>query len=299
MSRDPAARVTASYLGIVLIWSTTPLAIQWSTQGPGFLFGVSARMTLGAVLCLLVATLLRIRLPWDLGARRTYVIAGCSIYAAMSLTYWGAQFVPSGLIAVMFGINPFFVSLFAFWLLGERLLPVQLLGIALGLGGLMLIFGSDLVLGLGGGVGLLALLAAVTVHSLSIVLIKRVGSHLPALAANTGSLALAVVLFAVTWLLGDTGWPQEIPSRAGWSILYLAVIGTLIGFNLFYFVLKHVSAGSISLITLITPVSALLLGSWLNQETISLTIWGGTALVLSGLALHRYAWRWSRVEPAP
>ncbi|HID49904.1 MAG TPA: EamA family transporter, partial [Chromatiales bacterium] len=46
--------VPAAYVGIIIVWSTTPLAIKWSGEGAGFLFGVSARMLLGAVVCLLL-----------------------------------------------------------------------------------------------------------------------------------------------------------------------------------------------------------------------------------------------------
>ena len=42
--------VPAAYLGIILIWSTTPLAVKWSGEGPGYLFGVTARMVIGALL---------------------------------------------------------------------------------------------------------------------------------------------------------------------------------------------------------------------------------------------------------
>ena len=50
--------IPAAYLGIILIWSTTPLAVKWSGEGPGYLFGVSARMAIGTLLCLLLVQLL-------------------------------------------------------------------------------------------------------------------------------------------------------------------------------------------------------------------------------------------------
>ena len=46
--------IPAAYLGIVLIWSTTPLAIQWSTQGTGFAFAVLARMLIGVIVAALL-----------------------------------------------------------------------------------------------------------------------------------------------------------------------------------------------------------------------------------------------------
>ena len=50
--------VPSAYLGVILIWSTTPLAILWSSQEVGFVFGVSSRMLIGAVLALIIAALM-------------------------------------------------------------------------------------------------------------------------------------------------------------------------------------------------------------------------------------------------
>jgi drug/metabolite transporter (DMT)-like permease len=72
------------------------------------------------------------------------------------------------------------------------------------------------------------------------------------------------------------------------AILYLAVVGTGIGFPLYYYVLKHLSAGHVSLITLITPVTALLLGANLNDEFISARVWTGTGLIMLGLFVHEH-----------
>jgi len=69
--------VPAAYIGIILIWSTTPLAIQWSSNEVGFLFGITSRMILGILGGLLVAGLFNIRLPWHTAARRTYLADGC------------------------------------------------------------------------------------------------------------------------------------------------------------------------------------------------------------------------------
>ncbi len=46
--------VPAAFLGVVLIWATTPLAIKWSSEGAGFLFGVASRMVLGVIVCLVL-----------------------------------------------------------------------------------------------------------------------------------------------------------------------------------------------------------------------------------------------------
>ena len=89
----------AAYLGIILIWATTPLAITWSNDSSDFLLAVSARMTLGFIVCLLLLVMMRIPLRWHREAVMTYVAAGLGIYAAMIRGYWGAQYIPSGLIS--------------------------------------------------------------------------------------------------------------------------------------------------------------------------------------------------------
>jgi len=85
-----------AYLGVILIWSTTPLAMKWSTEDVGFLFGLISRMGIGTAIALLYCCLSQKRLPLDHKALKTYVASGTSSYLAMSLAYWGSQFIPSG-----------------------------------------------------------------------------------------------------------------------------------------------------------------------------------------------------------
>ena len=71
--------VPAAYLGVILIWSTTPLAIQWSAQGASFSFAVMARMLIGLAICLLLLFATRTAFPFTPAARRLYAISGLSI----------------------------------------------------------------------------------------------------------------------------------------------------------------------------------------------------------------------------
>ena len=112
--------VPAAYFSIILIWTTTPLAIKWSAEGSHFLFAVSARMMIGMVMSLCLLWLTRTPLPWGRKARRTYLAVGLGVYGALGLTYWGAQFIPSGLISLIFGLTPVMTGLLATLLLGER-----------------------------------------------------------------------------------------------------------------------------------------------------------------------------------
>lgn len=282
--------VPAAYLTVILIWSTTPLAIKWSTLGTSFAFAVVSRMAIGLGVAVSLLAVWRTGLPLHRRARQSYLAGGLGLFGAMTLTYWGAQYIPSGLVSVLFGLSPLITSLMALrWLDEEALTPARVAGLLLGLAGLIAIFGDSRALG-GGHVvaGMVALLAAVTVYSASLVWVKRIGDDSPPLATTAGALAVSLPLFGLVWWLADGRVPAALPARAGLAILYLGVFGSVLGFALYYYVIKHMETARVSLITLVTPVSALMLGSLLNGEQVGLRVWLGTGLIVLGLGAHQW-----------
>lgn len=281
--------VPAAYLGIVLIWATTPLAIKWSAGEGEFLLGVTARMTLGYLVCLLLLWVLRIELPWHRQARRAYLAAGLGLFGSLMCVYWGAQFIPSGLVSVLFGLSPIMIGIFAtFWLGERRFSSGKLFGILLAIGGLAVIFMPGGNLAQLAPEGIFAVLMAVTLQALSAVWVKRIGAELHPMSINSGALSIAVPLYLLVWLVFDGRLPQVMSERALGAVLYLALVGTVLGFNLYFYVLKRVSATALSLVTLVTPVLALLIGSWLNGETIVPRVWLGAGAILLGLVSFQW-----------
>jgi len=287
--------VSTAYLGIILIWSTTPLAIKWSGEGPGFLFGLSARMLIGTLICLIIMAFMRVRLDWKKEALLTYLAASLGIFGSMLCVYWGAQYITSGMVSVLFGLTPLLTSVFAAIILRENSLnAIKLFGIFLALCGLVLVFYTDIAKSEIVYVGILAVIGATLLHSLSTVLIKKIGSQLPGIVINTGSLLISSFLFILVWLITDSELPQTLTLKSGGSILYLGVFGNVVGFTLYFYALKNMDASKIGLIPLITPVLALILGYVLNSETIGWTLISGTALIMLGLIFHNW-----RKTPVP
>lgn len=282
--------VPAAYLGVILIWSTTPLAIQWSAQGAGFSFAVMARMLIGLVVCLVLLAATRTAFPFSPAARRLYAVSGLSLFASMLLTYWGALHIPSGLISVIFGLSPLVTGVFAaLWLAERTLTPLRIGGLALALAGLWLIFGQPWPGDSDAPLGTLAVVAGMTLQALGLVWIKRLNVRVSSLAITTGSLGVAVPCFVLAWAIADAAQlPSTTTLRAGTAIVYLGILGSVVGFTLYYYMIKHLDAGRIALIMLITPVSALLLGQTLNHERIPGIGWAGIALIGTGLLLYEW-----------
>lgn len=285
--------VRIAYLTIILLWSTTPLAVLWSSLGTGYALALMLRMLIGLGLSAIIIVLWRIDFPLHARARRSYLIGGLGLFGAMLCTYWGARYIHSGLISVLFGLTPLVTGTMAVRWLGEPALTRRkLAGMALALSGLATIFlaghesaGSQAVLGIA------ALLLAVLLYSATLVAIKRIGDSSPPLATTAGTLAVACPFFILAWWWLDGTMPASIELRSGAAIAYLGVFGSVLGFALYYYVIKHMTASRVALITLITPVLALLLGHLLNGEEISPRLWLGTALISLGLMVHEYRQR--------
>src|SRR5512144_233954 len=230
----------AAFVSVILIWSTTPLAIKWSSLGVGFSFAVFSRMAIGVLLCALLLAAFRVRMPLHRKALLAYVAGGLSMFGAMALTYWSAQFVSSGMISVLFGMSPLITSLGAMlWLKEEALTPSKLSGMMMGVLGLLLVFRGNLDLGATAGIGLVVLFVAVAVQSLGLVWLKRIDDDSPPLATTLGTLTVALPLFFAAWYLVDGHLPAAVPERAVAATVYLGVVGSVLGFVLYYYLIKN------------------------------------------------------------
>lgn len=285
--------IAFAYILVVLIWTTTPLAIVWSGETDWF-FGVAARTLLGALIILPLlwwrkSKQVYFRLDFD--ALRIYAMAALPVFGGMTLMYWSAQYIPSGWIAIVFAMTPVMTGIIAHYLLPEkRLTPRKILAIGLSLFGLWMIVAPNIESQLAGLqiIAILVALISVLLHSLGSVLVKRCGTSLPALHVVIGALWVTVIGHLIIDPTALLTWP-ELQTRESAAILYAATVGSVVGFLLYFYLVRHVDAMKVALIPVITPVFALLIGHYLNNEELSLSLWFGTGIVILGLVL--FEWR--------
>lgn len=277
-----------AYIGIIIIWSTTPLAVKWSAEEAGYIFAVLSRMIIAAALCQLLVLSFRSEWKWHKRALAMYALSGFNIFFSMTLIYWGAQTISSGLIALLFGLMPLITGVFAAIILKEKsLTPQKLFGIVTAFAGLIIIFYSKQTASDGYMLAIAAVLSAVIWHSLGTVLLKRFSSDLPIMSLTTGGIWASVILLSIFWWFNKAPLPETI-SVTGWgSILYLSIIATVIGFTVYFYILKRMEASKIALIPLMTPVIALLIGQYFNGEQPDSRIWWGALLIIGGLSFYQ------------
>jgi len=291
----PSRLVALSTLVLLtVIWGTTWSVVRVSLDGFPPLTSVTLRFTVAVVLLALWGRMtgrVVFKPEHRTTPRHLAVWASQALFnftIPYSLVYWAEQWVPSGLVSILFSTMPIFVVLGAWFVLPEeRLRPMAFFGLLLGFVGIALIFSEDFNL-LGGPQAAFAsaiFLLSPASAAVGQVVVKRWGNDLPTFSLTLLPMASGAALLSglAWWFERDLPWNPE-PAAVG-AILYLALVGTALAFTLYYWLLKHVTAINLSLITYATPVVAITLGITFLDEPITLRILLGSALVISGVGL--------------
>ncbi len=290
MSGRPLPPLLAlSLIGLLcLIWGSTWLVIKQSLLDLPPFTSVAARVLVAAVVMLLVAGPLHrletgSRPPLWLSAQ----LGGIQFALSYAIIYWAERVLPSGLCSVLWAVYPLLIALAGhFWLASERITPRQGLGFLLGFCGIVALFLTD-VRGFGPDAvpTALVLLVSPLVVTVSTLLIKKHGSGMSSILLNRDGLCFAAVLL-VGWVAAvERDAPVTWTPRAILAVLYLAIVGTVITFCLYFWLMRSVAAYRMSLIAYVTPALALALGVLVGGETVHWHTLAGGALVLVGVGL--------------
>ena len=282
--------VSMAYLAVLLIWSTTPLGIVWSSESINPSLAVLLRMLIALILGTLVIKIRKIHIPWHKQALKLYSFSALGIFGGMLFSYLSATYLSSGIISLVFGLSPVISALLAKKILAEpNISGMRKLSMTISLVGLAVVCSDNFNLVNDGIYGVIFILMAVFFFSLSGVLVKSVSLAIHPLATTIGALSVATPLFLLSWLIFDgTLLVDSWQAKSLWATVYLGVFGSLIGFYAYFTVLQKLSASNVTLITLITPVIALTLGAVLNGEIISDKLIVGAFMVLLGLSIYHF-----------
>ena len=276
--------VWSLYALLVVIWSSTWVAIKVGLEDIPPLLGAGVRFAAAGAGLLAFARLAgrEMRTDWLLAA----ILGALPFAAAYGLIYWGEQYVPSGMAAVLFGIMPLYSALLASVALHDEPLHARLvIGVAIAIGGLVVAFSESVALGDAELAvwGAAACVLAPVASAIGNVSIKRRAGALDAIVLNGwamlgGGIALLVVS-APTEDWGGAAWTAQ----ALGATTYLAVAGSAFAFVVLTLLLRELPAVTMSFIALLLPFGALAFGALIYAEAITLPALGGAALVALGL----------------
>lgn len=277
------------WLLLCLIWGSTWLFIKLGLEDLPPLTFAGIRFVIAVTILFSLIAIRRLSLP---RTGRDWLLLAVTGVLAFSLNYgllfWGEQYISSGLAALLQATIPAFGLVIAhFYLTGEQMTPAKIVGVILGVVGVAVVFSSQLALA---GPKALAGCAALVLSSIfaaySNVLVKAYGNKLdPAILAG-GQMFFGMIplLLIGVPLEGD-------PLRFHWtpiavvSLFYLAIVGSVIAFLLYYWLIQHMDVTKTMLIALVTPVIAVILGVLVLNEELNWRTFAGGAMIISGIGL--------------
>jgi drug/metabolite transporter (DMT)-like permease len=269
-----------------LIWSSVWVCIKIGVRDTPPATFASMRLVIALLVLLPVMALRRLPMPrrpgdWLLIGATGLLLLGLN-YAFL---YWGAQYVTSGLSAVLQAATPAFGLMFGHLFLNdERFTPSQIAGLLLGVLGVGVIFGDQLhVTGRAGLWGCLAVTASALCVALGYVVVKKYGTHLRPIELTTGQMIAGLApLLAIAVTREGNPLAVQWTTPALVSVLYLALAGSVTAFWLNYWLLKRMGATKLLSMSLVEPLIAVLLGAIVLREALPAgTLLGGACILAS------------------
>lgn len=272
---------------LCIIWGSTWLVIKVGYGGLGPFNVAGVRFAVASAILVVVVPIVGARWPRGRAEWTLVTVVGVLLFVGdYGLIYWAEQYIDSGLTAILFGTFPLLTMAFAHvYIPGERLTRRTLTGGVAASLGVVALFGDRVHFDASNTWPMVSIVGAAACAAAANVATKRHGGAIHSAALNASSMMIgAVLLLALSW---STGGGVSVPSDArSWAAVgYLAVVGSVIAFLIYFSLLKTWKATTLSFFGVFTPAVALLLGALVLHER--LTLWSvvGSALILGGVSL--------------
>ncbi|TDM63846.1 EamA family transporter [Acinetobacter sp. KU 011TH] len=277
-----------TYALLVFIWATTPLAIVWSVSDLHLMWALLLRFFIALPLAVIILLILRTPFPTHRQAVHSYIAGSFSLIGSQIFTYAATQYLSSGMIALMFGLAPIMAGLIGRFAFGQQLYKLQWLGMAIAVSGLAIICLS----GANQHVhpfGIVLMLISVFVYSFSIFWVKKVNAQIQPMAQATGSILVSSIFASCfipfIWQYAPTHLPE---AKSLFALIYTVLMASLVAMFCYFKLIQNIQATTLSLTTVITPMLAMMIGAALNHEQLSIMVFVGALIILSGLFLYFY-----------
>jgi len=290
----PASPV-AIWAGIVLlyvVWGSTYLGMKLAMDSlPPFVMGFMRFVPAGILLAggVVVFDHRSIRRPSTVQLRDVTVVGVCLLVGGTGLVAWGEQTVATGIAALLIGLVPMWLAVFGRVLFGDRIPVLAAVGIAVGLVGVAILAWPAGDVGPMDPAGLLALMVSPMFWSLgTLYAARRAALPRPALFSTGLQMIVGgIAFFAAAVLTGEMrGFDLAAVSATSWfGIVYLVVVGSLVGFTTYAWLLTVAPLGRVSTYAYVNPVVAVILGSVILDEPLTARTAVASAVIVLAVAL--------------
>ncbi len=283
--------VTASiYALLVLIWAATPLAIVWSVAEVHPMWVLIIRYFGASLIALALLKIMRDPLPFDAVSMKSYLAGSLNLIGAQLFIYLAANYLTSGLMALIFGLSPLIAGLIGHVILKtHKLVWLQWLGMGVAVSGLTFVFADSAESNVNPW-GVVLMVISMISYISSIFWVKQINAPLKPMSQATGSLIVSALgslaLIPFIW----QHFPTQMPStNAIIGFVFTMILSSIVAMLCYFWLIRRLAASTVSLSNVMTPVIALVLGATLNNEHISSNAFVGIVIVMFGIVM--YFWK--------
>lgn len=288
---SPRWQMALAMITLYFVWGSTYLGIRFAIESiPPFLMASTRFLFAGGVLYIWMR-LRGVPNPTRLNSRAGLIIGGLLLLGGNGGVTWSEQYVPSSLAAVMVGAIPAWTVLFD-WLLygGQRPTRRVAAGLVGGLFGVALLAGPSNLLGgeSFNTLGIVALLIATLTWAIGSLYSRHAPlPRVPLMATGIEMLAGGLWLALAGTLAGE--WSEldlsAITMKSSLALAYLAVVGSLIGFTTYVWLLRNTTPARATSYAYVNPIVALFLGATLAGEEIGVRTLVAAAIIIGSVVL--------------
>jgi drug/metabolite transporter (DMT)-like permease len=253
---------------------------------------VLLRVALASIILLPLLRVYRIRFPSGLSGWMPFIAIGLfNNVLPFSLIVAGQTHIPSGLASILNATTPLFTVVVMAVAGEEKLHARRIAGVIVGLVGVVILHGGGfdgkgLGFESGQGIGILLCLAGAFSYGLSALLARRLLSNSPPLGTATFQMLASTAMMVVVAGVIDRPWQLPMPGATTWlGVIGLAALSTALAYIVFFQILRRSGATNVMLVTLLIPVTAILLGYLVLGEQISPREIFGALVIGSALLL--------------
>jgi drug/metabolite transporter (DMT)-like permease len=279
--KRPDALTLGGFGLIALLGGSNVVAVRLSNRELDPLWGAGSRFALASILLFGVALLARVQFPRGRALVGALLFGALNFFGFFSFAYYGLQRVPSAIGGVMIGLLPLLTLILA---VAHRVEPFRLrslVGALIAVSGVAVMVGSPV----GAGIPVLslgALFIAIVCGAEASIVVKRF-PPMNAIALNTVATPLgAAMLLAVSALAGES-WSLPERKTTWLAFAYVVPVGSVALFVIYIFVLNRWTASAVSYQFVLFPIVASLVGAWVADEPLSVSIAIGAVLAIAGV----------------
>ena len=284
--------IAAALGAVYLCWGGTYLTIRFAveTMPPFLMAGV--RFGVAGLIIYAWARLSGAANPTAAECRGAAIVGALLLIGGNGGVVWASKLVPSGVVALMVAAAPlWFVLINWWWQGGERPTLGVIAGILLGFGGITLLVadtGSLANADRVDPVGAAVLIMASFLWALGSLYSRKTNMPSNPLMANAVQMLIGAMMFIVIGLLSGE-WAQvhfsAITAKSVWSLLYLIIFGSVVGFSAYVWVLRVAEPALVSTYAFVNPVIAVLLGWAFGGEALGFKVIAATAAIIAAVVL--------------